>query len=176
MLFHSVEFFFLFSGTFIGYWLIPHHRLRMLWLLGASFGFYGSWNPWLMLVVVFSAAFDFLIGQRIEADRLASAAVDDRLAVRRRLQELLRCEGRSHYAGLSGLVSAGTGAVINIRLRSISSLATMKQNSLADMSDQSLSTESSSQMIMTATALMRGVFSSVRARTTSGVSFVPGMW
>jgi len=39
----------------------------MLWLLGASFGFYGSWNPWLMLVVVFSAAFDFLIAQRIEA-------------------------------------------------------------------------------------------------------------
>ncbi|MBI2179324.1 MAG: MBOAT family protein [Deltaproteobacteria bacterium] len=67
MLFHSVEFFFLFSGTFIGFWLIPHHRLRMLWLLGASFGFYGSWNPWLMFVVVFSAAFDFLIAQRIEA-------------------------------------------------------------------------------------------------------------
>ena len=67
MLFHSVEFFLLFSGTFIGYWLIPQHRLRMLWLLGASFGFYGSWNPWLMFVVVFSAAFDFLIAQRIEA-------------------------------------------------------------------------------------------------------------
>lgn len=66
MLFHSVQFFLLFSVTFIGYWLIPQHRLRMLWLLGASFAFYGSWNPWLMFVVVFSAAFDFLIAQRIE--------------------------------------------------------------------------------------------------------------
>jgi len=66
MLFHSAEFFLLFFGTFVGYWLIPQHRLRMLWLLGASFAFYGSWNPWLMSVVVFSAAFDFLIAQRIE--------------------------------------------------------------------------------------------------------------
>ena len=67
MLFHSSEFFLLFSGTFIGYWLIRPHRLRMLWLLGASFAFYGSWNPWLLFVIVFSAAFDFLIAQRIEA-------------------------------------------------------------------------------------------------------------
>src|SRR5574341_1008941 len=66
MLFHSVQFFLLFSGTFIGYWLIPQHRLRMLWLLGASFAFYGSWNPWLLFVIVFSAAFDFLIARRIE--------------------------------------------------------------------------------------------------------------
>jgi len=67
MLFHSVQFFLLFSVTFIGYWLIAQQRFRMLWLLGASFAFYGSWNPWLMFVVVFSAAFDFLIAQRIEA-------------------------------------------------------------------------------------------------------------
>lgn len=39
----------------------------MLWLLGASFAFYGSWNPWLLFVIVFSATFDFLIAQRIEA-------------------------------------------------------------------------------------------------------------
>jgi alginate O-acetyltransferase complex protein AlgI len=67
MLFHSAEFFLLFSVTFVGFWLIRQHRLRMLWLLAASFGFYGSWNPWLLFVVVFSAAFDFLIAQRIEA-------------------------------------------------------------------------------------------------------------
>jgi alginate O-acetyltransferase complex protein AlgI len=67
MLFHSAEFFLLFSVTFIGFWLIRQHRLRMLWLLAASFGFYGSWNPWLLVVVVFSAGFDFLIAQRIEA-------------------------------------------------------------------------------------------------------------
>jgi len=71
MLFHSAEFFLLFSGTFIGYWIVRQHRLRMLWLLGASFAFYGSWNPWLLLVVLFSAAFDFLIAQRIEAARAA---------------------------------------------------------------------------------------------------------
>jgi alginate O-acetyltransferase complex protein AlgI len=66
MLFHSAEFFLFFCITFVGYWLIRQHRLRMLWLLAASFGFYGSWNPWLLFVIVFSAAFDFLIAQRIE--------------------------------------------------------------------------------------------------------------
>jgi alginate O-acetyltransferase complex protein AlgI len=66
MLFHSFAFLALFSITFGVYWSLPQHRLRMLWLLGASFAFYGSWNPWLMFVVVFSAAFDFLIAQRIE--------------------------------------------------------------------------------------------------------------
>lgn len=66
MLFHSFAFFALFSITFVVYWSLTQHRLRMLWLLGASFAFYGSWNPWLMSVVVFSAAFDFLIAQRIE--------------------------------------------------------------------------------------------------------------
>ena len=67
MLFHSVQFFLFFSVTFIGYWSIPQHRLRMLWLLGSSFAFYGSWNPWLLFVIVFSSAFDFVIAQRIEA-------------------------------------------------------------------------------------------------------------
>jgi alginate O-acetyltransferase complex protein AlgI len=66
MLFHSFAFVVLFSITFVVYWSLTQHRLRMLWLLGASFAFYGSWNPWLMFIVVFSAAFDFLIAQRIE--------------------------------------------------------------------------------------------------------------
>src|SRR3972149_5368065 len=67
MLFHSAAFFYLFVITFVGYWSLSRHRLRLLWLLGASLVFYGSWNPWLLLVVLFSAAFDFLIAQRIEA-------------------------------------------------------------------------------------------------------------
>jgi alginate O-acetyltransferase complex protein AlgI len=67
MLFHSFAFFALFSITFVVYWSLTQHRLRILSLLGASFAFYGSWNPWLLFVIVFSAAFDFLIAQRIEA-------------------------------------------------------------------------------------------------------------
>jgi alginate O-acetyltransferase complex protein AlgI len=67
MLFHSAEFFLLFSITIIGYWGIREHRFQKLWLLAASCGFYGSWNPWLTLVVIFSAAYDFVIAQRIEA-------------------------------------------------------------------------------------------------------------
>ena len=66
MLFHSINFFHLFVITFIGYWAIKQHRLRKLWLLAASLGFYGTWNPWLMFVIVFSAAFDFVIAQKIE--------------------------------------------------------------------------------------------------------------
>ena len=67
MLFHSFPFFVFFPITFVVYWSLTQHRLRMLWLLGASFAFYGSWNPWLLFVVLFSAAFDFLIARRIEA-------------------------------------------------------------------------------------------------------------
>lgn len=67
MLFHAAEFFLLFDVTFFGYWVIKQHRLRNLWLLSASVGFYGSWNLSLVLVVLFSAAFDFIIAQRIEA-------------------------------------------------------------------------------------------------------------
>jgi alginate O-acetyltransferase complex protein AlgI len=66
MLFHSIEFFYLFVVTFGGYWAIKQHRLRKLWLLAASLGFYGTWNPWLLFVIVFSAAFDFAIAQKIE--------------------------------------------------------------------------------------------------------------
>lgn len=67
MLFHSYGFFFLFLITFAGYWWLRQNQLRLLWLLGASIGFYGSWNPWLVSIVLFSAAFDFVIAQRIEA-------------------------------------------------------------------------------------------------------------
>lgn len=66
MLFHSFDFFVFFPITFVVYWALPRHRLRMAWLLLASFAFYGSWNPWLLFVVLFSATFDFLIAQQIE--------------------------------------------------------------------------------------------------------------
>lgn len=66
MLFHSAQFFFFFSVTFVGYWLIPQHRLRMLWLLLASCLFYALWHPWVIFVIVFSAGFDFILARRIE--------------------------------------------------------------------------------------------------------------
>jgi len=66
MLFHSFGFLALFVITFIVYWSLTEHRARMAWLLAAGFVFYGSWNPWLISLILFSAGFDFVLAQRIE--------------------------------------------------------------------------------------------------------------
>jgi hypothetical protein len=39
MLFHTVEFLGFFAIVFPVYWLLPWHRVRMSWLLAASFFF-----------------------------------------------------------------------------------------------------------------------------------------
>ena len=66
MLFHSLPFLVLFTVTFIGYWTLRSQRLRMIWILGASIVFYARWNPWLVSLVLFTAAFDFRMAHLIE--------------------------------------------------------------------------------------------------------------
>lgn len=66
MLFHSFSFFVLFVVTFGVYWSLKRHRLRMLWLLAASCVFYAMWHPWVILLILFSAAFDFVLARCIE--------------------------------------------------------------------------------------------------------------
>lgn len=60
MLFVSQKFLGFFLASLVGYWAIPWHRGRMLWLLGASAVFYMSWNPWLISLILFSATVDFV--------------------------------------------------------------------------------------------------------------------
>lgn len=73
MLFPSFQFFVFFCVVFAVYWAMPPlagfafgctaqqaHRLRMGWLLLASCYFYMSWNPYLILLILFSASVDYI--------------------------------------------------------------------------------------------------------------------
>jgi alginate O-acetyltransferase complex protein AlgI len=66
MLFHSLPFVAFFAVVFPVYWAIRSHRWRMSWLLAASCVFYGSWNPWFILLVLFSASVDYAAALAIE--------------------------------------------------------------------------------------------------------------
>ncbi len=66
MLFCSSSFLLFFAIVFSLYWLIPTQRARVWLLLVASIYFYARWNPWLVLVVLGSATFDFYLARLIE--------------------------------------------------------------------------------------------------------------
>ncbi|HBZ56186.1 MAG TPA: MBOAT family protein [Syntrophobacteraceae bacterium] len=66
MLFHSYAFFLLFTITAVVYWSMKNEPKRVLWLVAASVVFYANWNPWLVFLILFTAAFDFYIAQHIE--------------------------------------------------------------------------------------------------------------
>jgi alginate O-acetyltransferase complex protein AlgI len=79
MLFPTFRFLVFFCIVFGIYWSIPRlvslvprtgrwdpHRLRMLWLLLASCYFYMSWNPLLILLILFSASVDYVGGRLLE--------------------------------------------------------------------------------------------------------------
>jgi alginate O-acetyltransferase complex protein AlgI len=56
-----------FAVFFPIYWAIRVHRWRMLWLLAGSCAFYMSWNPWLILLILFSASADYIAGLLLES-------------------------------------------------------------------------------------------------------------
>jgi len=66
VLFHSVNFLYLFAVTFALYWALRDQRARMIALLVASICFYASWNVWLVGLVLATALFDYWIAIRIE--------------------------------------------------------------------------------------------------------------
>jgi alginate O-acetyltransferase complex protein AlgI len=70
MVFPTVEFLAFFSVVFPIYWFITRHRWRMGWLLLASCAFYMSWNPWLILLILFSASVDY--GAALALERMQS--------------------------------------------------------------------------------------------------------
>jgi alginate O-acetyltransferase complex protein AlgI len=67
MLFPTAAFLGFFAVVFPVYWALRPHRWRMLWLLLASCAFYMSWNPWLILLILFSASADFAAALWIES-------------------------------------------------------------------------------------------------------------
>jgi len=74
MLFHSAPFFWLFAITFAVYWwALRSQRARNVWLLLASVVFYAHWNAWLVLLVVFTAIFDYWMARWLEGARSPAA-------------------------------------------------------------------------------------------------------
>ncbi len=65
MLFHSFGFFVFFWIVFAVYWSLPQLRLRNGWLVVASCVFYGTWNPWLVSLILFTAAVDYVVARRL---------------------------------------------------------------------------------------------------------------
>lgn len=53
--------------TWVAYWLLPGRRARTVLLLVASYIFYMSWNPRLVVLLWFSTAVDFWAGRAIAA-------------------------------------------------------------------------------------------------------------
>ena len=60
MLFHSWIFLVFFAIVYPVYLLVKGTRFRSLWLLLASYVFYGWWNPLYLLLIAYSTAVDYL--------------------------------------------------------------------------------------------------------------------
>src|SRR3989440_1460262 len=62
MLFHTWVFFVFFLVVYPVYLLVRRdNRLMNLWLLAASYTFYGWWNPWYLLLLFGTSAIDYLM-------------------------------------------------------------------------------------------------------------------
>lgn len=65
MLFNSLSFLVFFASVFVVHWSLPR-RARTLFLLGASYGFYASWN-WKFLALIFaSTMLDYVLARVID--------------------------------------------------------------------------------------------------------------
>ena len=66
MLFNSPIFLFGFLPVVIaGFYLIgakSHHRIGLIWLIGASLAFYAYWKAEFLLLILFSIGFNFFFG------------------------------------------------------------------------------------------------------------------
>lgn len=65
MLFNSLIFTLFLPVAFAGYWLTPS-KYRNYFLLLASYYFYFSYNPWFLLLLIGTSAFDFWSARQIE--------------------------------------------------------------------------------------------------------------
>lgn len=66
MLFNSFHFLCFLPLALLGYFLLPW-RYRWMWLLAASYYFYGSWNWWYLGLILASTLVDFVAAQQIDA-------------------------------------------------------------------------------------------------------------
>ncbi len=66
MLFTEFRFVGFFATIFLVHWLLPWNRARKLWLLAASYAFYGAWNWRFLSLIVASTIIDYLVGRGLE--------------------------------------------------------------------------------------------------------------
>src|SRR5436305_13344090 len=70
MLFHTWVFFVFFLIVYPVYLLVRRHNgLMNLWLMLASYAFYGWWNPWYLLLLFGTSAVDYLMVVFMERSR-----------------------------------------------------------------------------------------------------------
>ncbi len=67
MFFNSIEFLVFFIVVFAVYWAAPTLKLKMIFLLAASYWFYMSWNAKLAAVVAGSSLIDYYLARALEA-------------------------------------------------------------------------------------------------------------
>ncbi len=65
MLFHTWTFIIFFAIVYPGHLILRHTRLRLPWLLVASYVFYGWWNPLYLGLIVYSTAIDYFAVARM---------------------------------------------------------------------------------------------------------------
>ncbi|MCD6339748.1 MAG: MBOAT family protein [Verrucomicrobia bacterium] len=65
MLFQSWTFILFFLVVYPVYLLIRETRLRVPWLFAASYVFYGAWNPYYLLLILYSTAADYFFVTRM---------------------------------------------------------------------------------------------------------------
>ena len=66
MIFHSLDFLFFFVTTVAIYWRLPH-RWQNVFLLGASYFFYGYVHPWFLILIASSTVVDYSAARAMEA-------------------------------------------------------------------------------------------------------------
>ena len=75
MLFNSIEFLFFLPAVFLVYWLVLKKRLsRNIFIILASYVFYGWWSPVFLLLIFITSVSSFLFGIAIESFRGRAAA------------------------------------------------------------------------------------------------------
>jgi alginate O-acetyltransferase complex protein AlgI len=68
MIFTELSFLAFFALVFGVHWWLTSHRARKLWLLAASYFFYGAWDWRFLSLIVGSTALDYVVGLRLEGN------------------------------------------------------------------------------------------------------------
>jgi len=74
MLFNSIHYLIFLAVVCVVFYLLKG-RLKVLWLLVSSYGFYMSWNPWYAIFLVFITLNDFYCARLIQAYRSQKYAI-----------------------------------------------------------------------------------------------------